>query len=156
MNTKFKIIIAVITIALVSVSCGSKSSSIDTALSLIEKAMDKVEKNKTSMTEADWKALSEELEQPAKVLSDALENDQVGALKKLKITATMLRYTAVISEAALHTVTDSLKIKLEESHLTDSISAISDKLKDALDSDEMKQAVQELQKAAEELQQVEL
>ena len=145
MKTNLKIIIVVMATVFVAVSC-SKSSSVDTALSQIEKAMDKVEKNKTSMTEADWEALSEELEQPAKVLNDALENDQVGALKKLKISAVMLRYVAVISEAALNTVNDSLKIKMEETHFADSIAVATDKLQEVFESDEMKQAIQELRK----------
>lgn len=154
MKKKFRISILAIAIGFLTVSCGGKGSSVDAALSQIEKAMQKVEKNKTSMTEADWQALSDELEQPAKMLSDALESNDVGALKKLKISAVMLRYAAVVSEAAFHTVTDSLKIKLEEAHLADSISVAVDQLKETLNSDELKQAMEELQKATEELQKV--
>ena len=151
MKTNFKIIIAVIVTAFIAVSCGGKGSSVDAALSQIEKAMDKVEKNKASMTEADWKVLSEELEQPAKVLNDALESNQVGTLKKLKISAVMLRYAVVVGEAALHTATDSLKIIMDETHLVDSIAAATGKLQEALGSDEMKQAMQELSNAAEKI-----
>ena len=151
MTTKFfKIVIMALAITFVATSCG-KGSSVDGALSQIEKAVDKVEKNKTSMTEADWKALEKELEQPAKVLNEALESDQVSALKKIKISVTMLRYATVIGEAALHTASDSLKVKIEESHLTDSISVVNEQLQDILESDEVKQALQELQKAAEGL-----
>ena len=153
MKTIFRISILAIAIAFLTVSCGGgKSSSVDAALSQIEKTMQKVEKNKTSMTEADWQAFSDELEKPAKVLSDALESNDVGTLKKLKISAVMLRYAAIVSEAAFHTVTDSLKIKLEETHFADSISVAVDQLQEALNSDELKQAMEELQKAAEELQ----
>ena len=154
MKTNFKIIIVVVTIAFVAVSCG-KGSSVDSALSQIEKAMDKVEKNKTSMTTADWEALNAELEQPAKVLSDALDDNQVGTLKKLKITAVMLRYATVTGEAALHTVTDSLKVKMEETHLADSIAVAIDKMQDVLKSDEIKQAGQKLLEMAEEISTVE-
>jgi len=135
MKTIYRISILVIAIAFVAVSCGGKGSSVDAALSQIEKIIDKVEKNKTSMTEADWKAVDAELEQPAKVLSDALESNEVGTLKKIKISTVMLRYTAVVSEAALHTVADSLKMKTEETQLSDSISAAFDQLQEAADSD---------------------
>jgi len=148
MKTNFYIITMVIAIAFAAVSCGS-GSSVDAALAKIEKAVDKVEKNKTSMTEADWEALEKELEQPMKVLSDALENNQVGAMKKLKITAAMMRYMAVLSEAALHTVTDELKVVMEETQLAN------EEMQEVFDSEEMKQAMQELQKAVEELQKLE-
>ena len=151
MKTNFKIIIMAMAIVFVAVSCG-KGTSVDGALSQIEKAMDKVEKNKTSMTEADWQALGEELEQPLQILNDALESNKVGMVQKIKITAAVMRYAAVAGEAALHTVTDSLKVVVEETHLVDSISALTNQLQETLDSDEMDQAMQELQKAAEELQ----
>lgn len=140
------IIVAMVVGAFVFVSCG-KGSSVDAALSKIEQAMDKVEKNKTSMTEADWQALNEELEQPLKVLGEALESNKVGFVQKAKITAVMMRYGAVAAGAAFHTVTD----KMEETHLLDSISDVGNKLQEALGGDDMKEAMQELQKAAEEL-----
>ena len=102
------------------------------------------------MTEADWEALSAELDQPAKVLSEALESDKVGTLKKIKISAVMLRYAAVAGEAAMHTLTG----KMEETHFADSISAGVNLLQEALGSDEMKEAMEGLQKAAEELQKI--
>ena len=144
MNTHFKITTIAILLAFGAVSCGGSGSgsgtSVDAALSQIEKAMDKVEKNKTSMTPADWQSLSEDLEGPARVLNEALENDQIGTMKKLKISAVMLRYAVVAGEAALHTVSDSLKVKLEDKTLQEFFS-----------SDEMKDALQEVQKASEEL-----
>ena len=137
MKTNFKIIIAVIAMALITVSCG-KGSSIDAALSQIEKAMDKVEKNKTSMTEADWEALHEELEQSAKVLAEALESNQVGVVKKAKISMVMMRYVAVIGEAAMHTMKDALQEQIEEA-------GDNAELKELLESDELKQAMEALQ-----------
>ena len=132
----------------IAVSCGGKSS-VDAALSQIEKAMEKVEKNKTSMTKADWEALSKELEQPAKALNEALEDKEVGALKKIKIGAVMLRYATVVGEAALHTVSDSLKVKTDGIQPADPTAT--NPLQKALDSDELKKAIQELQKAAEKI-----
>ena len=144
--------IMAIAITFAAVSCG-KGSSVDAALSQVEKAMNKVEKNKTSMTEADWKNLEAELEGPAKVLSDALESDKVGVMQKLKISAALLRYTAVVSEAVMHTVADSLSVvsgQLQEAFENDELK----QALQALEGDEMKQAIEELQKAAEELQKI--
>ena len=142
MHTHFKIVTAAVLLAFGAVACGGGSgTSVDAALSQIEKAMDKVEKNKTSMTQADWESLGKELEGPAKVLTEALESDQVGAMKKIKITGVMLRYAMVAGEAALHTASDSLKVQIEDINL-----------QKLLDSNEMKDAVQEIQKATEELQ----
>ena len=149
------VLLAVMTMAL---SCGGGSSSVDTALSQMEKAMEKVEKNKTSMTEADWKALEADLEQPAKILEEAMEGNSIGAMARLRIAAAMMRYVALLSEAALHTVTDSLNVhmeelneKMEEINLADSLSIVGDQLKDALNSEELKNAIEELQNAQRKL-----
>jgi len=149
---------AVLTLAIMimAISCGGGGgASVDAALAQIEKALDKVEKNKTSMTEADWEALSVELEAPAKVLSDALESESTGALTKIKISAVMLRYGMVAAEAAIHTYVDPLKEQVGEMHLADSVASITNQVKEVLESDEMKQAIEELQKAAEELKKLE-
>lgn len=135
----FKIIILAIAIMFAAVSCGS-GNAVDTALSQVEKVMEKVEKNKTSMTEADWEAMSKELEQPLQVLQKALESNNVSWSKKMKISAMMLRYTAVATEAALNTAAN-------ESGLTvDSISSLSKQVQEAMESEDMKEAMQELQK----------
>ena len=153
MKHNLKIFIAASAVVFMVASCGGKGASVDAALSQIEKAMDKVEKNKTSMTEADWQAFSEELEGPVKILNEALESDRVGALKKLKITAVMLRYAAVVGEAAFHTAAEELQktIPIGE-QFADSLSAATNELQEALGSDEMKEAMQEAQKALEGLQ----
>ena len=145
--------IMAIAITFTAVSCG-KGSSVDAALSQIEKAMNKVEKNKTSMTEADWQTLTDELEGPANVLNAALESDKVSVMKKLKITAAMLRYAAVVGEAVMHTVADSLSVmsnQLQDAFENDEMKQA---LQGALEGDEMKQILEELQKATEELQKI--
>jgi len=144
MKSIFRISVLAIAIMFAAVSCGS-GNSVDSALSQIEKAMEKVEKNKTSMTEADWTALEKELEQPLQVLQEAMESNNVSWAKKMKISATMLRYTTVLTEAALNTAAK------ESGLAVDSISSISKQVQEAMGSDEMKEAMQELQKAAEEL-----
>jgi len=144
-TTKFKFAILMIAIAFVTVSC-SKGSSIDAAISQIDKAVSKVEKNKTSMTQADWEALNAELEEPAKVLSDALNSNDIGMVKKIKISTAMLRYTTVIGEAAMHTVSDSLKTMMNDTHLADSIAVATEQLQNLIDSDELKKAIEDMQK----------
>ena len=141
-RSHFLIITTTISFSLLTVSCGSSSgsASVDAALAQIEKVMDKVEKSKTSMNQADWQAFSDELEKPVKLLTDALDNDKIGTIKKLKISAVMLRYAVIASEAAVHTFSDSLQIKLEDKSL-----------QEILSTDEMKEALQDAQKASEEL-----
>ena len=138
MKTNLKMMIVAVAITFVAVSCGSKSAPVDAALAQIEKALDKVEKNKTSMTEADWTILSEELEQPSKVLQDALENNQVGLKTKIKIASVLKRYALSLQQAAFHTFKESLP-------------AVTNQLQEVLGEDEMKQALEELQKAMDSL-----
>ena len=138
MKTNFKMMLVAVIITCAAVSCGSKDAAVDTALAQIEKALDKVEKNKTSMTEADWTILSEELAKPGKILQDALESNQVSAVKKIKIAAVMQRYVLSIQQAAFNTVNKTF-------------SDMPDELQKALSGDEMKQAMEELQKAMDQL-----
>jgi hypothetical protein len=143
-NVKF--IIIALAAAFLAAGCGS-GNAVDSALSQLEDAMQKVEKNKTSMTAADWEQFAKETEAPCKILNEAMDSKDVGALKKLKISAVVIKYTAVIGEAAMHTAVDSLSVKLQEAGVSDSIVGVTNQLKEALESDEVKNAVQELQKA---------
>ncbi|MDR0812269.1 MAG: hypothetical protein LBN23_08405 [Paludibacter sp.] len=146
-----KSLIIILAVVFSAVSCGSKSNSIDASIAKIEKAIEKVEKNKTSMTEADWKAFQTEVEEPCRVLDEAMKSDKVGTLKKLKISAAVIRVATVAGEAAMPTAMDSLNVKMQEAGVADSISAASDKIQEVLQSDEMKDAAAELQKVADEL-----
>jgi hypothetical protein len=80
-------------------SCGG--SSVDKAISQIDKTIEKIEKKKGNMTDADWQAVQKEVEEPMKVLADALEKDKVGPLTKIKIIATTAKWVTVLSEAGL-------------------------------------------------------
>ena len=93
-----KLIITGIIVALFA-ACGG--SSVDKSISKVEKAIEKVEKNKGEMTEADWEALAKEVEEPLKVISDALEKDKVGLVTKMKIVAVSAKWAAVIGQAGL-------------------------------------------------------
>jgi len=141
---RVKIIVTVLVLVFSATSCGN-GSSVNSALAKVNEAMDKVEKNKTSMSEADWKALNDELTPSIEILNQALESDKVGALQKIKITAAVLRFAAVAGEAALHTAVDSLKVRL------DSVSSIGDSVTKALNSEEAQKAFNDLKDAAEQM-----
>jgi len=99
-----KIIIIGIIAAIVGAGCGGGASSLDKSVSQVEKALEKVEKNKGKMTEDDWRVLEKELEEPLKVISDALESDKVGVLAKVKIVALAARWTAALAEAGIYEI----------------------------------------------------
>jgi hypothetical protein len=93
--------------------CGGKNS-VDASIDKIEKAIAEVEKNKKNMTEADWKALNTELEGPVKVLKEAFDSKETGAMKKIKITTTLFKFAAVASEAGLNTALENINQKVED------------------------------------------
>jgi hypothetical protein len=142
-----KLILIAFAVAFMAASCGN-GNAIDAALNQVEKAMDKVEKNKTSMTADDWKAFNEEVEAPCKVLNEALESNDVGALKKIKISAVVLRLATVAGEAAMHTAIDSLNVKMQEAGVADSIATVTNALK----GEEAQQGLEDLQNALGELE----
>ena len=87
-------------IAAICTACGG-SSSVNKAISQVEKALVKVEKNKGKMTEADWRSLEKEVEAPLKVIAEALENEKVGVVGKVKILAVTAKWATVLAEAGL-------------------------------------------------------
>jgi len=96
-----KRIIIIGIIAAFFAGCGGGTSSLDKSISQIEKALEKVEKNKGKMTEDDWRVLEKELDEPLKVISDAMESDKVGVLAKVKLVALAARWTAALTEAGI-------------------------------------------------------
>ena len=90
------IIISIITV--IFAGCGG-SSQVDKSIAQVEKALEKVEKNKGKMTESDWKTLEKEMEEPLKVISDALESDKTGMVQKLKLVALAAKWGTVVMEA---------------------------------------------------------
>jgi hypothetical protein len=140
MKTNLKNIIGIIAIAIIVVSCGGGigGSSVNAALSQFEKAMERVEKNKNSMTEADWEAFSKELEEPIRILEDAAENNKIGMAEKIKISAVMMRYAAVLHEAAISTAAKSLNEYIEETK-------DNEQLQEVLNIEELQKAMQEMQ-----------
>ena len=94
-----KLIITFSIVALCA-ACGG-SSSLDRSISQVEKALERVEKNKGKMTEADWRALEKEVEEPLKVIAEALESDKIGVMGKMKILAVTAKWATVLAEAGI-------------------------------------------------------
>ena len=101
-----------------SVNCGLREVSGRQSNGKIDKSIEKVEKNKDKMTKKDFEALDKEMEEPLKVLNDALENDEVGALDKLKIVGKVTKWAAVLVSAGFKVVGDELGKELKESGVT--------------------------------------
>ena len=93
-----KKIIIITIIAALFVGCGGSSSSLDKAISQVEKALEKVEKNKGNMTPEDWTALEKEMEAPLQIINNALENNQVGVMSTLKVLTLVGKWAAVATE----------------------------------------------------------
>ena len=94
-----KLIIACVIVAICT-ACGG-GSSIDKALSKVNKAVEQVEKNKSKMTDEDWNKLNKELEEPIKVLTDALDDNNVGVMKKMKILAATAKWATIFAEVGI-------------------------------------------------------
>ena len=93
-----KRLIIISIVALLFAGCGG-SSSIDKAISQVEKALEKVEKNKGNMTESDWQNLEKEMEEPLQVIANALETNKVGMVQRVKVMTLVAKWTAVAMEA---------------------------------------------------------
>ena len=143
----FFVVLACMTSILLIVACAK--SPVDKAMEKIDKSIEKVEKNKDKMTKKDFEVLDKEMEEPLKVLNDALENDEVGALDKLKIVGKVTKWAAVLVSAGFKVVGDELGKELKESGVT------GEDVKKALEGvkstgDEVKKTLEELQSASDE------
>ena len=97
-----KLILAVL-IAAICTACGG-SSPIDRSIKQVENALERVEKNKTNMTRADWEALGQEMEAPLTVINEALDTDQIGVVGKVKVVMLVAKLTAFMAEAGVSTL----------------------------------------------------
>ena len=111
----------------------SGASSLDKSIGQVEKALQKVEKNKGKMTEEDWRTLEKELEEPLKVISNAIESDKVGVIAKVKIVALAAKWTAALTEAGIHEI--EIQTGIDRDHW----------------GTELEKVAKELEKASEEL-----
>jgi len=140
-----KFIVGIIVAMLVG--CGGSSSSVDKAISQVDKVIEKIEKKKGNLTEQEWRDFEKEVEQPMKVISDAIENDKVGPMTKLKLIAVAGKWAAAVSKAGL--------IEYQK-QAGESIKEL-EKAKEGLDSEsakELENALKELEKAKKELEKI--
>ena len=88
------------------------------------------------MTEADWKNLEKEVEEPLQVIANALENNKVGVMERIKVMTLVTKWTAVLMEAGFTEIEKSTGIDRENW------------------SNELEKAAKELEKAAGELEKI--
>ena len=144
-----KLIFAVIIVALCA-SCGG-GSSVDSSISKVEKALEKVEKNKGKMTEADWRNLEKEVEEPLKVISEALEKDKVGLVGKMKIIAVTAKWATVLAEAGISEL--ERKTGIERENFGKELEKAAKELEKNAGGD-LEKLGKELEKAVKELEKV--
>jgi len=121
-------------IVAISAGCGGGASPVEKSISQVEQALEKVEKNKGNMTEADWQSLEKEVEEPLKVIAEALETNKIGMMERIKVMTLVTKWSAVVMEAGLSEIEKSTGIDRENF------------------GNELENAVQELEKATKELE----
>lgn len=84
--------------ALFFAGCGGSSSTLDGAISQVEKALARVEANQGNLSPEEWKALEVELETPLKVINAALENNEVGVSGTIKVISLLGKWAAVATK----------------------------------------------------------
>jgi len=133
-------------IAALCAGCGG-SSTLDKAINQVEKALGKVEKNKGNMTEADWKNLEKEVEEPLQVIANALETNKVGMVERIKVMTLVAKWTAVALEAGFTEIEKQTGINRENwgSEL-ENVSKEIEKAFEGIDKGELEKAVKELEK----------
>ena len=138
-----KFIIISIIAALIA-GCGA--SQLDTAISKVEKAIEKVEKNKGNMTAEEWEALGKELEQPLQVIGEAIESDKVGTVKKLKLIALAGKWSTVLMTAGFKHLGKELGVDVENPEDLEQLGKEFEKFANEY-SEEINKAVEELEKS---------
>jgi len=120
-------------IAAIFAGCGG-TSSVDRAITQVEKALEKVEKNKGNMTEADWRSLEQEVEESLQVIANAIESNKVGMMERLKLMTLAAKWATVTMEVGLSEIEKQTGIDRENW------------------GDELEKAAKEIEKAAQELE----
>ena len=145
-----KRIIIIGIIAVIFAGCGG-SSSVNTAISQVEKALAKVEKNKGNMTEADWQNLEKEVEAPMQALANALENNKIGAMERIKLATVMTKWSAVVMEAGFATIEKQTGINRENwgselEKATEGLGKTAEELEKNINVEELEKTMKELEK----------
>jgi len=137
-SVKLSSLMAIIIVAIMFVAgCGGSSSSLNQAINQVEKALEKVEKNKGNMTEADWNNLEKEVEEPLRIIGEAFENNLFKMTDRIKVAALTAKWAAVVMEAGFLEMERQTGINREELGTEFGV--------------ELEKASEELQKAAEEI-----
>ncbi len=112
-----KNLVIFVSVSLLVAACGA--SPVDSAIKQVEKALERVEKNKDTMTRADWEALDKELTPPLEVINTALENDEIGVVGKVKVVMLVAKVTTVMAEQGMKTLESEAGLK--EGELMDAL-----------------------------------
>jgi 16S rRNA U1498 N3-methylase RsmE len=107
-----KKLVIIFCIAVMCAACGS--SPVDSSIRQVEKALERVEKNKDTMTKADWEALGKEIEEPLTVINAALEGDQIGVVGEVKVVMLVTKITTLMAEAGVQMLEQETGVKSEE------------------------------------------
>jgi len=135
-------------IAAMFAGCGG--SSLDQAINQVEKALAKVEKNKGNMTEADWKTLEREVEEPLKVIAHALETNKVGVMERIKVMTLVAKWATVALEAGFTEIEKQTGIHRDEwSNEIEKSTRELEKALEGIDMSELEKAAKEMEKALE-------
>lgn len=99
-----KTIVALMCIVSLVIITACGGSPVDKSLKKIDTAIEKLEKaNKKGekLSKEDMKQIGKDLEEPLKVLNEALENDEIGGVTKLKIVAKVSKLSILAISAGL-------------------------------------------------------
>lgn len=113
-----KILASLFCIAAIMMFAACGGSPVDNALDKIDASISKIENSK-NMTKADFEVIAKEMEEPLQVLNKALEEEQVGALDKIKIIGKVAEWTAVVAKLGIDVIGNELDEKLEDNGLTE-------------------------------------
>ena len=150
---KMKFLAALI-IAMICVGCGG-SSSVDKAITQVEKALENVEKNKRNMTEADWQNLEKEMKEPLQIIANAIEENKIGMVERIKVVTLVAKWSATMMEAGLNQLEKETGINREDwgSEL-ENVSKEIEKAFEGIDKGELEKVANELEKALEGLKEL--
>ena len=99
-----KTIVALMCIVSLVIMTACGGSPVDKSLKKIDTAIEKLEKaNKKGekLSKEDMEHIGKDLEEPLKVLNEALENDEIGGVTKLKIVAKVSKLSILAISAGL-------------------------------------------------------
>lgn len=80
-------------------ACGG--SPVDKALAKLDDAIERLEKKGDKMTKDEIDAMMRDLEEPVGILNEAIENDEVGGVTKIKIVAKVTKLAALATKVGI-------------------------------------------------------